>query len=101
MRMHTRICDRFGIDVPIVQTGMGWVAGPRLVSATAAHGSEFNKPFCVEVAPNPFTTVGNQATTAAASQVALSGHHTQEKTICSPGSAWTALFMSVRLPSGT
>ena len=34
MTLHTRICDRFGIDVPIVQTGMGWVAGPRLVSAT-------------------------------------------------------------------
>src|SRR6266853_6572289 len=33
------ICDRFGIDVPIVQTGMGWVAGPRLVSATANAGA--------------------------------------------------------------
>jgi len=39
MNMHTRICDRFGIDVPIVQTGMGWVAGPRLVSATANAGA--------------------------------------------------------------
>jgi NAD(P)H-dependent flavin oxidoreductase YrpB (nitropropane dioxygenase family) len=28
-----------GIDVPIVQTGMGWVAGPRLVSATARAGA--------------------------------------------------------------
>ena len=37
-RLHTRICDLFGIDVPIVQTGMGWVAGPRLVSATAEAG---------------------------------------------------------------
>jgi NAD(P)H-dependent flavin oxidoreductase YrpB (nitropropane dioxygenase family) len=37
--LHTRICDRFGIDVPIVQTGMGWVAGPRLVSATANAGA--------------------------------------------------------------
>jgi len=27
------------VDVPIVQTGMGWVAGPRLVSATAAAGA--------------------------------------------------------------
>ena len=39
MSLHTRICDRFGIDVPIVQTGMGWVAGPRLVSATANAGA--------------------------------------------------------------
>ncbi len=37
-RLHTRVCDLFGIDVPIVQTGMGWVAGPRLVSATAEAG---------------------------------------------------------------
>jgi NAD(P)H-dependent flavin oxidoreductase YrpB (nitropropane dioxygenase family) len=37
-RLHTRICDLFGIEVPIVQTGMGWVAGPRLVSATAEAG---------------------------------------------------------------
>jgi NAD(P)H-dependent flavin oxidoreductase YrpB (nitropropane dioxygenase family) len=27
------------VDVPIIQTGMGWVAGPRLVSATAAAGA--------------------------------------------------------------
>ncbi|MDQ1509973.1 MAG: hypothetical protein QOG50_1817 [Actinomycetota bacterium] len=39
MKMHTPICYRFGIDVPIVQTGMGWVAGPRLVSATANAGA--------------------------------------------------------------
>jgi NAD(P)H-dependent flavin oxidoreductase YrpB (nitropropane dioxygenase family) len=37
--MHTAICDRFGIDVPIVQTGMGWVAGARLVTATANAGA--------------------------------------------------------------
>jgi NAD(P)H-dependent flavin oxidoreductase YrpB (nitropropane dioxygenase family) len=37
--LRTPICDRFGIDVPIVQTGMGWVAGPRLVSATANAGA--------------------------------------------------------------
>jgi NAD(P)H-dependent flavin oxidoreductase YrpB (nitropropane dioxygenase family) len=39
MTISTPICDRFGIDVPIVQTGMGWVAGPRLVSATADAGA--------------------------------------------------------------
>jgi NAD(P)H-dependent flavin oxidoreductase YrpB (nitropropane dioxygenase family) len=37
--LRTPICDVFGIDVPIVQTGMGWVAGPRLVSATAEAGA--------------------------------------------------------------
>jgi NAD(P)H-dependent flavin oxidoreductase YrpB (nitropropane dioxygenase family) len=37
--LYTPICARFGIDVPIVQTGMGWVAGPRLVSATANAGA--------------------------------------------------------------
>lgn len=37
--MRTPICELFGIDVPIVQTGMGWVAGPRLVSATARAGA--------------------------------------------------------------
>lgn len=37
--IRTRCCDLFGIDVPIVQTGMGWVAGPRLVSATADAGA--------------------------------------------------------------
>src|SRR4051794_25070176 len=37
--IHTPICERFGIDVPIVQTGMGWVAGARLVSATASAGA--------------------------------------------------------------
>jgi NAD(P)H-dependent flavin oxidoreductase YrpB (nitropropane dioxygenase family) len=36
--LHTRICDLFGIDVPIVQTGMGWVSGARLTAATANAG---------------------------------------------------------------
>lgn len=36
---HTPLCDLVGIRVPIVQTGMGWVAGPRLVSATANAGA--------------------------------------------------------------
>ena len=39
MTISTPICERFGIDVPIVQTGMGWVAGARLVSATASAGA--------------------------------------------------------------
>lgn len=38
-RLHTRLCDLVGVEVPVVQTGMGWVAGPRLVSATANAGA--------------------------------------------------------------
>jgi len=37
--IRTPICEAFGIEVPIVQTGMGWVAGARLVSATANAGA--------------------------------------------------------------
>lgn len=37
--LHTRLCDLAGVRVPIVQTGMGWVAGPRLVAATANAGA--------------------------------------------------------------
>jgi len=36
--LHTDLCDLVGIRVPIVQTGMGWVAGPRLTAATANAG---------------------------------------------------------------
>lgn len=37
--MKTPLTDLVGIEHPIVQTGMGWVAGPRLVSATADAGA--------------------------------------------------------------
>jgi len=37
--LHTRLCDLVGVRYPIVQTGMGWVAGPRLVAATANAGA--------------------------------------------------------------
>lgn len=37
-RLRTRVCALFGIEAPIVQTGMGWVAGARLVAATAEAG---------------------------------------------------------------
>jgi NAD(P)H-dependent flavin oxidoreductase YrpB (nitropropane dioxygenase family) len=36
--LHTRLCDLFGVQYPIVQTGMGWVAGPRLAQATSNAG---------------------------------------------------------------
>jgi len=38
-RLHTPLCDLLGVRHPIVQTGMGWVAGPRLVAATANAGA--------------------------------------------------------------
>jgi NAD(P)H-dependent flavin oxidoreductase YrpB (nitropropane dioxygenase family) len=37
--LRTAFCKSVGIEYPIVQTGMGWVAGPRLVAATAAAGA--------------------------------------------------------------
>ena len=37
-RLKTRITDCFGVRYPIVQTGMGWVAGPGLVAGTANAG---------------------------------------------------------------
>lgn len=39
MSLHTPACDLFGVRYPIVQTGMGWVAGSRLVAATAEAGA--------------------------------------------------------------
>src|SRR6202044_2665952 len=36
--LATELCARVGVRYPIVQTGMGWVAGPRLVAATANAG---------------------------------------------------------------
>ncbi len=37
--LRTRLCELAGVRYPVVQTGMGWVAGPRLVAATAAAGA--------------------------------------------------------------
>ena len=36
--LRTPICDLFGIRYPIIQTGMGWVAGARLTAATSEAG---------------------------------------------------------------
>ena len=36
--LHTALCDLVGVEVPIVQTGMGWVASAKLTSATANAG---------------------------------------------------------------
>ncbi|GGT65091.1 NAD(P)H-dependent flavin oxidoreductase [Streptomyces lateritius] len=37
--MRTALTELTGVRYPIVQTGMGWVAGPRLVSASAEAGA--------------------------------------------------------------
>lgn len=36
--LKTALTELTGVDHPVVQTGMGWVAGPRLVSGTANAG---------------------------------------------------------------
>jgi NAD(P)H-dependent flavin oxidoreductase YrpB (nitropropane dioxygenase family) len=36
--LRTRATELFGVRYPVVQTGMGWVSGPRLTSATADAG---------------------------------------------------------------
>lgn len=36
--LRTRACELFGVEFPIVQTGMGWVSGARLTAATSAAG---------------------------------------------------------------
>ena len=36
--LRTAICDLFGVQYPIVQTGMGWVATPQLTAATSNAG---------------------------------------------------------------
>jgi len=38
MNLRTRLTDLVGVEHPVVQTGMGWVAGSRLVAATAEAG---------------------------------------------------------------
>jgi NAD(P)H-dependent flavin oxidoreductase YrpB (nitropropane dioxygenase family) len=36
--LRTRFCELAGCDLPVVQTGMGWVSGARLTAATSAAG---------------------------------------------------------------
>ncbi|MCB0942073.1 MAG: nitronate monooxygenase, partial [Mycobacterium sp.] len=38
MRLRTPLTELVGIEHPVVQTGMGWVAGARLTAATSAAG---------------------------------------------------------------
>jgi NAD(P)H-dependent flavin oxidoreductase YrpB (nitropropane dioxygenase family) len=37
--LHTPLCDLLGMPVPVVQTGMGWVATPELVAAASNAGA--------------------------------------------------------------
>ncbi|MEY2470135.1 MAG: hypothetical protein QOF21_2833 [Actinomycetota bacterium] len=37
--LTTPLCDLLGVQYPIVQTGMGWVAGARLTAATSSAGA--------------------------------------------------------------
>jgi NAD(P)H-dependent flavin oxidoreductase YrpB (nitropropane dioxygenase family) len=37
--LHTPLCDLLGIRVPLIQTGMGWVATPELVAAVCEAGA--------------------------------------------------------------
>ncbi len=37
--LSTRACALFGVQYPIVQTGMGWVSGPELTAATSEAGA--------------------------------------------------------------
>ncbi|MFN2543446.1 MAG: NAD(P)H-dependent flavin oxidoreductase [Actinomycetota bacterium] len=37
--LRTRLCELLGCDVPVVQTGMGWVSGPELTAATSEAGA--------------------------------------------------------------
>ena len=36
--LYTSACELLGVQLPIVQTGMGWVAGARLAAATSEAG---------------------------------------------------------------
>src|ERR1044071_5361500 len=38
MRLHTALCDLLGIEYPILQSGMGSVAGPDLVAEVSRAG---------------------------------------------------------------
>lgn len=38
MKLRTQLTELVGIEHPVIQTGMGWVAGARLVAATANAG---------------------------------------------------------------
>jgi NAD(P)H-dependent flavin oxidoreductase YrpB (nitropropane dioxygenase family) len=38
LALRTRLCELLGIELPIIQTGMGWVSGAQLTAATSEAG---------------------------------------------------------------
>ena len=38
--LHTKACDLFGVQYPIVQTGRGWVSGPTLTATPLLGGGD-------------------------------------------------------------
>jgi len=54
--LRTRICEMFGIEYPVIQTGMGWVSGATLTSATSPAMSSYStKPRTMR---SPITKAG-------------------------------------------
>ncbi len=43
-KLVTPLTELVGIEHPVVQTGMGWVAGARLVAATSNAGAWASSP---------------------------------------------------------
>jgi nitronate monooxygenase len=52
---HTRLCDLLGIDYPILQSGMGGVAGPDLVATRESMAPEPHKKALLECSANATT----------------------------------------------
>ncbi len=57
--LHTPLCDRLGIDVPIISAGMGPIAGPELVAAVSNAGG-LGVLGCTSMAPESVRTVIRQ-----------------------------------------
>ena len=77
--MKTRATELFGVEHPIVQTGMGWVSGPALTAATANAGglgllaaallSYDELAVAIPATPTPTPTSSGRAPRAAARRV--------------------------------
>ena len=59
--LQTPLCGLLGVRYPIVQTGMGWVAGPRLVAATAEAGGLGILASATMTFPELVTAIGDAA----------------------------------------
>ena len=54
-QLRTALTELVGVRHPVVQTGMGWVAGPRLVSGTARSRAAPTSPSASTCAPTRAT----------------------------------------------